>query len=507
MAVSQNSKYFTFTVETKVTADDKNLRWKVVSTAKLTVKVWAFRPGPSYTITVDNGDSGTGKIQGGVTYGNNRSNVTYKLGTVTTYYSYSTSSRKVKVSASSSGSITSGGYGPGRLSYSGSVTLPAKFSSKGNLECTKITQASATVELSDIPSKTGYTRSITWYRDGKSYGSTSIPGTSSTTSYTKTFSGLLPGKTYTFKATIKTGSTTIATKSVTETTPRETGKMTLDRGTTYISVVVDDMFENPNYTRTVKTYYREKGETNYNLYSSATTKKSKYEVIVDGLISNKEYEIKVEICNGTTVYRSFTGAKRTIKDESLIPLGFITNVTQKLGTRKLTVSWSADKQVAGTKYAIECKNASSGEWTELLSLNNISSPVEVTSPYGNSEVLLRIKSTNPSVTETTRYSAEYSIYVRDDFVWDVPKEIGQPIKVTTAEWNRLSDYVMSKCRQAGISINISPVKQGEMLTAEIFNQTRDAIEKLTPTGVESKIKYEAIDIEDFDKLRVAINKA
>lgn len=506
MAVSQNSKYFTFTVETSVTADDKNLRWIVESTAKLTVKVWAFRSGPSYTITVSNGGTGTGKVQGGVTYGNNRSNVTYNLGTATAYYSYSTSQRKVNISASSSGSITSGGYGPGRLSYSGSVLLPAKFSNAGTLECTGITQASATVELSGIPSKTGYTRVITWYRDSGSYGDTSIPGTISTTSYGKTFTGLLPNTTYVFKAVIEAGSTTIATKTTTQTTPQETGKMTLEEGTTYIRVTIDEMFANPNYTRTIKIYCKEKGADNYSLYSSATFQKSTYELTVDGLISNKEYEIKAEICNGATVYRSFTGAKRTIKDESLIPLGFITNATQRLGTRKLTVSWNADKQVAGTTYAIECKNASS-DWTELLSLNNISSPIEVTSPYGNSEVLLRIKSTNPSVAETTRYSAEYSIYVRDDFVWDVPKEVGQPIKVTTAEWNRLSDYVMSKCRQAGISINISPVKQGEMLTAEIFNQTRDAIESLTPTGVESKMKYEAIDIEDFDKLRIAINRA
>lgn len=507
MAVSQNSKYFTFTVETSVTADDKNLRWIVESTAKLTVKVWAFRSGPSYTTTVSNGGTGTGKVQGGVTYGDNRSNVTYNLGTATAYYSYSTSQRKVNISASSSGSITSGGYGPGRLSYSGSVLLPAKFSNAGELTCTSKNQAQATVKLSDLPSKTGYSRSITWYNGNTSKGVTQIAGTTSTTSFSKTFTGLLPNTTYTFKAVVKAGSTTLATKTVTVTTPAETGSLSLTPNTTYITATVAGMYDSPNYTRTVKFYIKERESKDYTLHASRVIQSTSGEINITGLISNEDYDVKVEICNGSTVLKSLSGSATTVKDTSLIPVGIIANIVQKLGTRELTISWTADKAVAGTTYVIECKKESESSWSTLETLNDISSPTVVTSPAGNEDMQFRIKSTNISVADTTMYSAVYDFYVRDDFVWDYPKEIGDPIIITANEWNRLNEYVMAKRRQAGKALVIPTVSKGEPVTAEIFNATRNAIEELTSTGVSEKVSGEGISIEDIDKLRIAINKA
>lgn len=507
MAVSQNSSKYTFTVDTTVSRDDANRRYKVVSTAKLTVKVWAFQPGPSYTITTKNGDTATGTIKGGTMYGDNKSNKTYNLGTATAYYAYSASSRKVNITSSSSGSITSGGYGPGRLSYSGSTTLAARYSSAGKLTCTSKNQAQATVKLSDLPSKTGYTRSITWYNGKTSKGVTQIAGTTPTTSFSKTFTGLLPNTTYTFKAVVKAGSTTLATKTVTVTTPAETGSLSLAPNTTYIKASVASMFNDPNYTRTVKFYVKESGASKYTLHSSKKIQGTSGSVNITGLISNKKYDVKVEICNGSTVLKSLSGSATTVKDTSLIPVGIITNFVQKLGTRELTISWTADKTVAGTKYVIECKKESESSWSTLKTLNDISSPTVVTSPAGNEDMQFRIKSSNSSVAGTTMYSEVYDFYVRDDFVWDYPKEIGDPIIITANEWNRLNEYVMAKRRQVGKALVIPTVSKGEPVTADIFNATRNAIEELTSTGVSEKVSGEGISIEDIDKLRIAINTA
>ena len=272
MAVSQNSSKFTFVVNTSVVADDANQRWIVTSVAVLTVKVWRFMVtnGTNYKITVNNGSSGAGYIYNGVYYGNNKSNVKYELAKVTSYYPYSFTSRTVNISASSNGTISSGGYGPGRLSYSTRVTLPAKYSSEGSLSCESITQAQATIKLSELPSKTGYIRSITWYNGNTSKGVTQIAGTTPTTSFNKTFTGLLPNTTYTFKAVVKAGSTTLATKTVTVTTPAEAGSLSLAPNTTYITATVAGMFDSPNYTRTVKFYVKESESKDYTLHASRT---------------------------------------------------------------------------------------------------------------------------------------------------------------------------------------------------------------------------------------------
>ena len=509
MAVSQNSSKFTFGVNTSEVADDANHRWIVTSVAVLTVKVWRFMVtnGTSYKITVDNGSSAAGYVYNGVYYGNNKSNVEYELAKVTSYYPYSNTSRKVNISASSNGTISAGGYGPGRLSYSTSVTLPAKYSTVGTLSCESITQAQATIQLSDLPAKTGYARSITWYNGNTSVGVTQIAGNTPTTSFSKTITGLLPNTTYTFKAVIKAGSTTLTTKTVTVTTPAETGSLSLTPNTTYITATVAGMFDSPNYTRTVKFYVKESESKDYTLHASRTIQKTSGEINITGLKSNEDYDVKIEICNDSTVLRSLSDSATTIKDISLIPVGVITNIVQKLGTRELTISWSADKVVAGTKYVIECKKETETEWTTLETLTSILSPTVVTSPAGNEDMQFRIKSTNVSVADTTMYSAVYDFYVRDDFVWDFPKTIGSPITITANEWNRLNEYVMAKRRQAGKALVIPTVSKGEPVTAEIFNATRNAIEELTATGVLEKVSGEGISIEDIDKLRIAINKA
>ena len=509
MAVSQNSSKYTFSVSTSVVADDKNHRWIVTSVAILTVRVWRFMVtnGTNYKISLNNGATTAGYVYSGVYYGDNKTNKAYEIASVTVYYPYSTTSRKVNISASSNGTISAGGWGPGRLSYSSSVTLPAKYSTAGTLSCTSKTQAQATVKLSDLPSKTGYSRSITWYNGNTSKGVTQIAGTTPTTSFSKTFTGLLPNTTYTFKAVVKAGSTTLATKTVTVTTPAETGSLSLSPNTTYIKASVASMFDDPNYTRTVKFYVRESGASKYTLHSSKKIQGTSGSVNITGLISNKKYDVKVEICNGSTVLKSLSGSATTVKDTSLIPVGIITNIVQKLGTRELTISWTADKAVVGTKYIIECKKKSESSWSTLKTLNDISSPTVVTSPAGNEDMQFRIKSSNSSVAGTAMYSEVYDFYVRDDFVWDYPKEIGDPIIITANEWNRLNEYVMAKRRQVGKALVIPTVSKGEPVTADIFNATRNAIEELTSTGVSEKVSGEGISIEDIDKLRIAINTA
>ena len=110
-----------------------------------------------------------------------------------------------------------------------------------------------------------------------------------------------------------------------------------------------------------------------------------------------------------------------------------------------------------------------GVWTTIKSLSSVSSPVTIVSPSGNTDVVFRITSTNSTVAAgVTNVSDEYTFYVRDDFVWDVPKTVGAAMIITANEWNRLRDYVYAKNGAAQIPL----VREGERITAVTYNRMR-----------------------------------
>lgn len=372
----------------------------------------------------------------------------------------------------------------------------------GNTE----SQAKATAKLASIPQNVGYTRVICWYNGSDLIGTTTI----SAAEHTYSFTGLLPNTTYSLKAEIRISNSSgsvISTKTVSVTTPQETGALTLTSKSTYITAKVSEMFNSPNYTRSIEIYYKKKTESEYIKFGTVSSQETSAAVNITSLISNFEYDVKALIKNGSTTLKTLTGLAVTLKDTSLIPMPDIAGISQQLGTRNITIDWLTDKEVSGTEYKIEAKIEGSSVWSTLETLNAVTSPITVISPEGNMDVSFRITATNDLiVSETSNISDVETFYVRDDFVWDGDKIQGASLEITANEWNRLRDYAIARCEAAGIAASIPIVRAGDMISAETYNIMKNNISIVSLVGVEDKKRGDAITAADIDALRIAVNK-
>lgn len=416
-----------------------------------------------------------------------------------------TSVSNVKFSATN----TYGDAGDLGSSTCSTYSIPSATSSFGNISMngSAVDQTRAKATVSGMP-KVGYGTSIKWYLNDKLIGTTSRSANTSTGTYSYDFTGLLPNTSYTLKAVAYGDSTAMSTKTTTITTPQETGSLAVTAQSTYLAADITGMFDTPNYTRSIEIYYKKSSESDYKLFSTVSGQGTKKTVNITGLISNVEYDVKCLIKNGSTTLRTLTKTGiLTLKDTSLIPTPQITEITQRLGTRECTITWLADKDVAGTRYKIEAKAAGESSWTTLATLTSIESPKVVTAHTGNADVTFRISAENADVAASTiNYSAELSFYVRDDFVWDTDKVSGKALKITANEWNRLREYVISRNRELGNTVSIQSVSMGNMITAEAFNTMKNAIDQVNATGVVDKARGDAICASEVDALRIAINK-
>ena len=364
-------------------------------------------------------------------------------------------------------------------------------------------QANATVELSSIPSSVGYTRVICWYNGDEYVGYTPVTGTSHST----TFTGLMPNTTYKLTAKIMVGSidgSVIATKTVSITTPQETGSLSLVPQSTYITAEISEMFNEPNYDRSIEVYVKRPDASAYTLATTVTSQSETASANIKNLISGAEYDVQVLIKNGSTTLKTLTGRTETLEDTSLIPTGILENVHQQLGTRNCYVYWDVDKLVAGTIYEIQAKPEGKA-WETIATLDEVQEATMVTLEYGNVDVAFRVKTTNPSVAEDlANYSNIFYFYVRDDFLWDIEKVAGVST-ITANEWNRLREYAIARNNALGNTVNIPVVRQGEAVTAQTYNTMKNAISLVTLIDVADKRRGDAITAADIDALRVAIN--
>ncbi len=392
-----------------------------------------------------------------------------------------------------------------KLSNIGVGSVTATYNNV-KLSASGIDQTKATLTLSGVPKSVGYVRTIRWYNGSTQIGTTSISASSAATSFTCAISGLLPNTDYTAKAVVYSGSTALCTKTVVVSTPQETGTLSISAAATYLTAGVSDMFNLPNYTRTVEFYIKKAADTDYALFTTKAAQGASTSASLTGLISNVKYDVMVRIKNGSTILKTLNATMATTKDTSLVPTARIEGITQRLGTRNCTVTWIVDKEIAGTAYTIQAKKAGDSDWTTLATLTSFASPYMVTAKAGNIDTTFRITSENAAVAASvTNYSNEYSLYVRDDFVWDSPKTAGQPMVITANEWNRLREYAISRNREAGNAVDIPMVKQGDAIAASTYNTMKNAIDQVSAVGVSDKVRGDVITAADIDALRVAIN--
>ena len=374
-----------------------------------------------------------------------------------------------------------------------------------SIEGSALSQAEAYVSLSDIPKDVGYTRTLNWYIGDELKESVNV----SAEEHEFSLSGLVPNTMYKVTAELRIGSktgTVITTKSVSITTPQETGKLALVPKSTYITVQISEMFDKPNYERVLEFYIKKDDDSEYALAASVKAQGTTGQANLTGLISNSGYDVKVLIKNGSTTLKTLTDSVETIADLSLIPTADIESISQQLGTRLCTITWIADKAVAGTTYRIEAMAQDDSNWTVLEVLNEVSSPVVVTAHKGNTLTLFRIVSVNESVAEgLANASEEFEFYVRDDFVWDVDKVAGQPLIITANEWNRLREYAIARCETAGLEADIPLIRIGDSISAEAYNTMKNNISMVSFIDIADKRPGDAIAAADIDALRLAVN--
>ena len=391
----------------------------------------------------------------------------------------------------------------------GNIGIGSVTATYGGVELTAdgIEQTKATLKLSGVPKSVGYARTIRWYNGDELIRSDSIAAAAATSTFSQLLSGLYPNTDYAIKAVIYSGNTALCERTVMVSTPQETGALTLSAAATYLTASVSGMFNLPNYTRVVEFYIKKSADTDYALFTTKTTQGTSVSVSLTGLISNVEYDVMVRIKNGSNILKTLRETESTAKDTSLVPTARIEGIVQRLGTRKCTVTWLVDKEIAGTTYEIQSKKTGDGEWTTLATLTSFASPYVVTANAGNVDTKFRVSAVNGAVAAAVvNYSNEYDLYVRDDFVWDSAKTAGQPMVITANEWNRLREYAISRNRELGNSVDIAIVKKGEPITAAVYNSMKAAINMVNVVGVADKVRGEIIKAADVDALRVAINK-
>ena len=374
------------------------------------------------------------------------------------------------------------------------------------LKKVKVTQEWGRVTLENIPPAIGFETNIFLYNGLTREATTIKPAKSETTSYTYTVEGLLPNTTYELEAKIAYQTMILAKRNLKFTTPQETGTLTLDPASTNMNVRIEGMYNGPNYTRSIVVYYKKSSSSGYVYYTTIKTQGASTNIRIKNLISNVKYDVKVLIKNGSKTLKTLTKSATTTKVNSLVPIAYIDNVVQKLGTKKCTITWEINKSVTGTSYEIQTKKGSNS-W-KILDIVTAVKTLTYTIDADNENVKFRIIAENSSVAYGVRnISNEFSLYVQGNYKWDKEKTVGVPLVITASEWNRLADYVKARNIQKGNTVTIPVVKAGTPFTAETYNTMKNAISLITPIPVTNKRKGDAVTVADIEALRTAINKA
>ena len=354
-----------------------------------------------------------------------------------------------------------------------------KYTNVG-LTLDEVSQVAAKVTISGLPSAVGYARTIKWYDDNIEIASTSISKTSEATSFVQKFADLEPNTNYYITAKVYSGNSVLSTNALTISTPPETGELVLLPGDTYINATVHDMYDTPNYERKIEFYIKRSTDKDYALAYTAIGQGTSVNAVIRQRKSNVKYDVKARILNGSIILREMVGSVKTTENSSLVPKAIILSVKQQKHTRKCTLMWNVDKAVYNTEFTFEIRyRIDAGRWSEWQTYGypvyGVQPSTTVVAPVGNTDIAVRIKTTNPIAEGVANYSDEVYLYVKDDFEWDTDKIAGQPVIITANEWNRLREYVLDKNEELGYTITIPIVRTGDEITAKIYNIMKNAL--------------------------------
>lgn len=368
------------------------------------------------------------------------------------------------------------------------------------------TQHQARITLSNVPIVSEYDRTIKWYRGNLLVTEVSVPRRASATSYTMIFNGLSANTRYTFGADIVYDDILLKSRSVSVTTPIDIGEMSVRANSTYVKAVVSKLADDLNQVKTVEFYYKQKNASIYELFGTVETQEDSITKNITGLLTETEYDIKVQIKIGENTAKTLTESVVTTGYYWPIPTADIESISQEFGTRECTINWIVDREIAGTKYFVEIKKNGESTWERIKTFSKVESPIVVESPVGNEFITFRIAATNASIfEEMISHSNEVRVYVQDEFLWDSEKVAGQPFEITANEWNRLREYAIALNKRLGNTVDIPFVSKDTPITASAYNNMKAAISLIEPIDIQDKRRGDAIKASDIDALRIAIN--
>lgn len=246
---------------------------------------------------------------------------------------------------STSGYCALGNTGCSNISIGASTTyLQADAST---LAVSTIANNAVSVRLAGLETASGYTRNIQWYRDGTLQGTTS---SNTTAALTYNFTGLVPAKTYKLSAKICSGTTAVRTLDLSATTSNETMSLAATTGATTATLTVSGMQSSPSYTRQIKVYVKQGND--YVLYGTYKTQSDSTFITVENLEMLTEYNFKITVGDGTSIYVSDVIIASTVIDYSMLPTPFIRSLKQEHVGGPTVVDWGTDRLIQGTLYTI-----------------------------------------------------------------------------------------------------------------------------------------------------------
>lgn len=513
-SVGRNASKYKWYEDYTVTEDNTNMRYVVNVKCYLYIASgWSFNMGSESDLV---GIDIDGTLNQKTLTGLSKSAGTHLFHELNKYEAYSATARSVYV-ASAITDIYASGRGPGACKAKGFAPLPARYSTAGTLKATAKTEDSVTVTLSGIPSAVRYARTLKWkYKlsSASSYtsaGTTSIGATSTTTSHAKTFTGLIPGKSYDFAVEIVAtpNGKLMTTKTVTAATSAAAGTLSVtDKSEVHITAAVSGIKATAPYARTLKFYYKLSTASSWSsvaktyTIAAGATAASSYSYKFPGLTAGKQYQVKVEMATGSTVYKTLTSGNVTTTWSDL-PVANISKVVQTVGTANLKVYWTRDKTTANTTYKLYYKRGSGsvvlyGTYTAPPSggYTSVTIPASEPVPADGERIQFYITSSHANA-QYPATSNTVTVSMAMKFRWTYAKVQHGNYILTNDEWNNLIDFINGK---KGTSL--THVAEGDTVTATRFNNAKNAIGIL---GMPDKEPYDSITAGDLLAIETAVN--
>lgn len=345
---------------------------------------------------------------------------------------------------------------------------------------------SITVKVSGMSTTTG-NRAIEWILGSTRLESTGAKGTEQL----YVFKGLVPNTGYKLGANVTYGGSTLVSLTATQMTTNEVMAVSATPSDTYVTLNISGLMSNPQYQRKVNIYYKS-NDGEYVFYDKVDTPLDTLTVNVTGLSMVTEYTFKVELINDDNAAVFITKevtAKTTLNQERL-PQPLIKRLVMDKPGGTLAVEWISDRDLTGTIYTIEVTGNPTvtrfkGETTEYEISQDAMYSVKITSSYPG--------------TSVTKGDVK-AIYV------GMPFDFSTETKRDALDVNLLISKIDNLLRNRADRLELSVVNLDDIKASE-YNLISSSLSKLISSFLGAKKQAgDKVYVSDFGTLKTAYNR-